>query len=1081
MTAVVSVSSLEMLQFVSSQAGDFPAMFEDHCPGGSLRNGGADAEAPSPAVLQSTFPVPRPQCLLISPPQTPVRAVPAKHPKPRPPAMLQPRPQPILHGVPVQTQSFPVQTQPLSVHAQAQAQTMMFASSLSRGSQAHFIQNSVLYHQSPSAGFQVLQPQVQNIVTTPPVQPIAFQHHGVLAQAPPTIQTVTQPVQQVLLHQPQIIKTDPLVLTALKPDGTQVLSTVQNPPGITTLTTPIHTTALQVPTLVGGNILTTLPVVVGDGDKVPVQHLPSVTCHSGGVVVSGQDHGGGLVVMKEGERRSSHNVIEKRYRSSINDKIVELRDLVMGNDAKIHKSGVLRKAIDHIKHLQRANRKLRQENLVLKMAKWKNKSVHLIKDMETKPEGFLMSPPASDSGSSPPHQFHPYCVDSEPESPLLKGELTRGDPDSLSSSLGVMDRSRLLLCAFTFLCLSLNPIPSLLGLGEQGAIAWPSLDGGHGPSRTVLGLHIRTQSFAAWLWHLLPWVCMWLLSGVGAVCGCVHVLYLWEPVTPLHSPKSVCFWRHRKQADLHLYRADYAAADASLQTCLSLLSRALPATCVDLACSLCWNLIRYCLFWPAPLRWLVRRTGGRQEWEQSQTSSRDAALVYHRLSQFQLTGLPKRSSLWGLSVSLSAVNLSESAQGKVSRSEQVEIYVTAALALRVVLGHHLSFLPGYLLSCAHNVACLCNSRPLPDWLRWLFMPLGQEFFLHCDWSVKSANLEEMYTSQRDPANPIVQLHRRFCEKLLERAVCSLTIVSISLRETSGALEFLQLLNSCTAETPANTPSFPSSLTPAIVGDPVCQWWTLVLKAVILWLQGDDDAAVMLLLTDAERMPRALNTLGHPLPKAMYQLCKAVQLSLSTQKNEATLECLSRCDRASRYLHTSISVNNNVSDMYGVEFLACDSLLTLRTMMWQRGNGPWGEMGHASGSQLAGFQGDLSSLRRLGQSYKTAQDKLFLHKTTVRIMAGASPTRTHQMLEHALRRQTQNHSKADGALGERERAHAILLACRHLPLPLLIPPGQCMLLLAEARHMLERVGDRRSLQDCQQILLRLGGGTSIAAS
>lgn len=51
---------------------------------------------------------------------------------------------------------------------------------------------------------------------------------------------------QVLVHQPQILKTDSLVMT-LKPDGTQVLSTMQNPTGITTLTTPIQTTALQMP------------------------------------------------------------------------------------------------------------------------------------------------------------------------------------------------------------------------------------------------------------------------------------------------------------------------------------------------------------------------------------------------------------------------------------------------------------------------------------------------------------------------------------------------------------------------------------------------------------------------------------------------------------------------------------------------------------------------------------------------------------------------------------------------------------------------------------------------------------------
>lgn len=32
-------------------------------------------------------------------------------------------------------------------------------------------------------------------------------------------------------------------------------------------------------------------------------------------------------------------------------------------------------------------------------------------------------------------------------------------------------------------------------------------------------------------------------------------------------------------------------------------------------------------------------------------------------------------------------------------------------------------------------------------------------------------------------------------------------------------------------------------------------------------------------------------------------------------------------------------------------------------------------------------------------------QVFLHETTVRLMAGASPTRTHQLLEHNLRRRT----------------------------------------------------------------------------
>lgn len=40
-------------------------------------------------------------------------------------------------------------------------------------------------------------------------------------------------------------------------------------------------------------------------------------------------------VPKKGEKRTSHNAIEKRYRLSINDKITELKDLVAGTEAKV--------------------------------------------------------------------------------------------------------------------------------------------------------------------------------------------------------------------------------------------------------------------------------------------------------------------------------------------------------------------------------------------------------------------------------------------------------------------------------------------------------------------------------------------------------------------------------------------------------------------------------------------------------------------------------------------------------------------------------------------------------------------------
>ncbi|KAM9393435.1 LOW QUALITY PROTEIN: sterol regulatory element-binding protein 2 [Pholidichthys leucotaenia] len=1145
----------EMLQFVSNQVGDFPDLFEDQMnPAGPLQGGVTSTatqqtiqpphtpQTPTSATYQNSnaslvsLQTLSPQCAPLTPPLTPAqtpspptstisapsvqqqvnRSPPLLQPRPQLVQPIQPQPQQMaqptiqMHtqGIPMQTQSFPVHTlvqthsqTPLPIQTQA-PQTVMIASN---GGQSRFIQSPVICQQSPAPGFQVLQPQMQSIVTSPQLQPVAIQHQRVLTPAGQTIQTlstaptavhtVQQQVQQVpvLVQQPQILKTDSLLLTTLKPDGTQVLSTMQSP-GITTLTTPIQNTTLQVPTLMSSNILTTVPVVMGGGDKLPIKQVQAGSCPSTArqnmeqcQVSAGMVAGPGGVV-KEGERRTTHNIIEKRYRSSINDKIVELRDLVMGSDAKMHKSGVLRKAIDYIKYLQQANHKLRQENLALKMANQKNKPVTLPEDMEIKQEIVLMSPPASDSGSSSPHQFSPYCVDSEPGSPLLDQEQVKSEPDS--PSVGVMDRSRLLLCALTFFCLSLNPLPSMLGSEASGNHA---MSGGHGPSRTLVWFPSHTQDFASWLRCLLPWVMVWVLSGVGAVWGCVRVLYLWEPVTPLHSPKCVLLEAANKQT--YLNRGDYSAAMASLETCLSVLTRTLPSTKLDLVCSLSWNLICYCLHRPAPLGWLVHLVGGKHEGDEARTSARDAALVYHQLSQLQLTGkLPQRSSLWALSLSLSAVNLSESAQGKMAPAQLSQIYVTAAIALRTVLGHHFSCLPGYLLGCAENMANQSEAKPAPDYLCWFFTPLGRQFLLSCDWSVKSESSEEVYTSQRDQADPIAQLHRGFCRKLLERAVHTLIQPQSNSEakrkndsgEFSVALEFLELLNSCTEDSPSPPPPFsaPPNHTTIPVGDPVSRWWGVVLKSVVHWLQGDD-VAVRALLAEAERMPRALHILDHPLPKAVLLLCKAVQMSLSPLKGEGAVACFSHCDRASSYLCSSISVPLSQSGNWlnkAVELLVCDLLLTLRTSLWQRGGSSNGEPGPAHGSQLAGFQRDLSALRKLTQCYRQAQHKVFLHETTVRLMAGASPTRTHQLLEHNLRRRTHSsYAAGECILGERERAHAILLACRHLPMPLLTPPGHRAQLLAEAKRTLERVGDRRSLQDCQQILLRLGGGTTIAAS
>ncbi|XP_045690770.1 sterol regulatory element-binding protein 2 [Phyllostomus hastatus] len=1100
----------EMLQFVSNQVGEFPDLFpEQLCSSfpsggggsGGSNGGGSSGGAGDPSVQRSFSQVPLPS---FSPSAASAQA-PALQVKVSPSSVLTPpRATPVLQPRP--------QPQP---PAQLQQQTVMITPTFSTAPQTRIIQQPLIY-QNAATSFQVLQPQVQSLVTSSQVQPVTIQQQvqtvqaqRVLTQtangtlqtlAPATVQTVAAPqVQQVpVLVQPQIIKTDSLVLTTLKTDGSPVMAAVQNP-ALTALTTPIQTAALQVPTLVGssGTILTTMPVMMGQ-EKVPIKQVP------GGVKQ--------LEPPKEGERRTTHNIIEKRYRSSINDKIIELKDLVMGTDAKMHKSGVLRKAIDYIKYLQQVNHKLRQENMVLKLASQKNKLLKGIDlgslvdtDVDLKIDDFnqnvlLMSPPASDSGSQA--GFSPYSIDSEPGSPLLDEAKVKDEPDSPPIALGMVDRSRILLCVLTFLCLSFNPLTALL---QWGGSRDPDQHPYSGSGRSMLSLESGAGGWFDWM---MPTLLLWLVNGVIVLSVFVKLLVHGEPVIRPHSRSSVTFWRHRKQADLDLARGDFAAAAANLQTCLSVLGRALPTSRLDLACSLSWNVIRYSLQKLRLVRWLLKKvfrcrratpatTAGFED--EAKASARDAALAYHRLHQLHITGkLPAGSACSDVHMALCAVNLAECAEEKIPPSTLAEIHLTAAVGLRTRCGGRLGFLASYFLSRAQSL-CGPERSAVPDSLRWLCHPLGQKFFMERSWSVKSAAKESLYCAQRSPADPVAQVHQAFCKNLLERAVESLVKPQAKKKagdqeeescEFSSALEYLKLLTSFVDSVGVVSPPFSSSsvLKSALGPDIVCRWWTSAITMAISWLQGDD-AAVRAHFTEVERVPKALEVTESPLVKAVLHTCRAMHAALPG-KADGPQSCFCHCERASGHLWSSLNVSGATCDPalnHVVQLLTSDLLLSLRTALWQKQAGAsqaLGETYHASGAELAGFQRDLGSLRRLAHGFCPAYRKVFLHEATVRLMAGASPTRTHQLLEHSLRRRTAQstkHGEVDAWPGQRERATAILLACRHLPLSFLSSPGQRAVLLAEAARTLEKVGDRRSCSDCQQMIVKLGGGTAIAAS
>ncbi|XP_044601190.2 sterol regulatory element-binding protein 1 isoform X1 [Equus asinus] len=1118
----------DMLQLINNQDSDFPGLFDPPYAGG--REGGTDPASPDVSSPGSLSPSPA----MMSSPLEGFLGGPKATPPPLSPPPPAPTPLKMYPSVPAFSPSPGIKEEPvpLTVLQPATPQPLpggLLPQSFSAPAPPQFSSAPVLGYPSPSGGFSTGSPPGSTLqplpglplASLPAVPPGSLQtqvqstapQQLLTATATPTVApgttTVTSQIQQVpVLLQPHFIKAESLLLTTVKTDvGVKAASISSLAPGTAVQTGPLQTLVS------GGTILATVPLVV-DPDKLPINRLAA----------GGKAPGS---AQSRGEKRTAHNAIEKRYRSSINDKIVELKDLVVGTEAKLNKSAVLRKAIDYIRFLQQSNQKLKQENLSLRTAAHKSKS---LKDLasacsrggntDTPMEGMkpevvdTLSPPPSDAGS--PSRSSPLSLgsrssgsrssgsDSEPDSPVFEDSQVK--PEQLPSphSRGMLDRSRLALCTLVFLCLSCNPLASLLGSwGLPGTSDATSMN--HRPGRNMLGTEGRGRTDGpGWSPWLLPPL-IWLTNGLLVLVSLTLLFVYGEPVTRPHSGPAVRFWRHRKQADLDLARGDFAQATQQLWLALRALGRPLPTSHLDLACSLLWNLIRHLLqrLWVG--RWLAGRAGGLQRdcalQADARASAREAALVYHQLHQLHTMGKYSGGPLAAASLALSAVNLGECAGDAVSTATLAEIYVAAALRVKTSLPRALHFLTRFFLSSARQ-ACLAQSGSVPLAMQWLCHPVGHRFFVDGDWAVCSAPRESLYSVAGNPVDPLAQVTQLFREHLLERALNCVAQPNPSPgsadgdREFSDALGYLQLLNSCSdaAGTPACSFSISSSMATTTGTDPVAKWWASLTAVVTHWLRQDEEAAERLYPL-VEHLPRALQESERPLPRAALHSVKAARALLGRGKTDSGPASLALCEKASGYLQDSLATTpaGNSIDK-AMQLLLCDLLLVARTSLWRRqqlpapaqaSQGP-GSGAQASALELHGFQRDLSGLRRLAQSFRPAMRRVFLHEATARLMAGASPTRTHQLLDRSLRRRAGPCGKG-GAAAEleprptrRERAEALLLASCYLPPGFLSAPGQRVGMLAEAARTLEKLGDRRLLHDCQQMLLRLGGGTTVTS-
>lgn len=166
---------------------------------------------------------------------------------------------------------------------------------------------------------------------------------------------------------------------------------------------------------------------------------------------------------KEG-KRSAHNAIEKKYRRSINDRIDELKEMLVGDKGKMNKSAVLRKAVERIRDLQKENHHLRHM-LAQQGVQVRGGATSLRTLLEEPNHRMPFTPPRSDE-SDP--SYSPRSSTGSNDS-SDKDSDSEGPP-SPKMRRGMTTNKRTMVCMFMFAVLAFNPFGSMWSRygGSQG-------------------------------------------------------------------------------------------------------------------------------------------------------------------------------------------------------------------------------------------------------------------------------------------------------------------------------------------------------------------------------------------------------------------------------------------------------------------------------------------------------------------------------------------------------------------------------------------------------------------------------------
>lgn len=591
----------------------------------------------------------------------------------------------------------------------------------------------------------------------------------------------------------------------------------------------------------------------------------------------------------------------------------------------------------------------------------------------------------------------------------------------------------------------------------------------------------------------------------------IKLLVYGEPVVK----KSKCAFKTLKMtAELDFGHGDFSAASAGYLRLLQQYGISLPTeanmTRLEYFTFTIWQGIRVVLYRLPFGLWLARKVGGLfcplETRTYALTLTKEIGWILHRLNQIQLIERRRqplaesngRQTLYGILLSFYAINMCETAEQEMLPKEMSEVYLIAAL--RTKSTRWLKFLGGYYMRKAKSYHFLDTSQNTK--FDCLLSEYGYKFVVNnasCDGLPRS----DLFTTTSMPCEPITQLQHDYRQHLLEKAIESLLGLksATSTQQQNTAKNYQQ-------PQVAEVLTFTKLLLESIEGDLLTEdnyisWLTHVLIVAAQWVTCDFEAAEEL-SEKTRNFPTNLMTTNENdkiLLKSLFAVFMAkrelVQFNNGHPVTEAKLQLINnRCNVAScllqKHLTYNRSQNPNVDTLtLLLQLLTCDWLLDIRTQCWEslRNLCISDDAENSSGDEgccdsyyphivdLENFQRDLNSLQLIVDTKQMGQPRIVLYEAIYRLMAGATPLQTHQILMRNLL-QTRNsktniicagkggHEDEQYVCGERERALSIYVACRYLPEQMGVERAG---LLTQAAGIFKHIGDTAKMNECYRLI------------